>query len=254
MQATSQRGDEFLSARIGADGADLRFGQLVAVMLLAPFVACVATEVSSNTACWCRCCLPSKAAPHFVRSVSVVIGSPPPKARTSQPGRRQGRASSQAGTGTDSGFNSGCLARFLAHRGDGVREFAPRRGIRGSALYVRVQRRAFVCHQWVVITCRSPLSPFATRKNDVAVASLPEALAVTVEENLSRTSRGNGTTKLPLPSRGHRVSNLAEDGGLDLCEGRWRNAVSKKRAPRARYTRGAKRALVWGARIERAQH
>jgi hypothetical protein len=45
----------------------------------------------------------------------------------------------------------------------------------------------------------------------------------------------------------------AEDGGLDLCEGRWRNAVSKKE-PRARYTRGAKRALVWGARIERAQH
>ena len=38
-------GDEFLSARIGADGADLRLGQLGAVMLLALFVACVATEV-----------------------------------------------------------------------------------------------------------------------------------------------------------------------------------------------------------------
>ena len=38
-------GDEFVSPRIGADGADLRFGQLGAVMLLASFVACVATEV-----------------------------------------------------------------------------------------------------------------------------------------------------------------------------------------------------------------
>ena len=38
-------GDEFVLTRVGADSADLRFGQLGAVMLLAPFVACVATDV-----------------------------------------------------------------------------------------------------------------------------------------------------------------------------------------------------------------
>jgi hypothetical protein len=63
---------------------------------------------------------------------------------------------------------------------------------------------------------------------------------------------GNATTKPPLPSRAGIGLQSAEDGGLDRCEGRWRNTVSKKE-PRARYTRGAS-ALVLGSRIKRARH
>ena len=110
-------GDEFLSARIGADGADLRFGQLGGETRSSRPVRRVRSDRGlSNTACCADALCPQRP-----RRISCKPASPSEALHSSRtaagsPSRtRIVPSSNRCGFG----FNSGCLARFRAHRGDG---------------------------------------------------------------------------------------------------------------------------------------